>query len=88
MVSVSSKRPGKHSVEAGQEASEETAMGSREFWHARGVPTPGSYHAIQLGCSCEAVSNAYGHGIYTIGPKGVVYVFKVQTGCKVHGGQG
>lgn len=46
------------------------------------VPSPGSYAAIELGCTCPVLDNNYGHGAYRDGSGEIMY-WKSDD-CPVH----
>lgn len=48
----------------------------REFYESKDLPTPGSRHAVDIGCRCPVLDNGHGQGP---GP------FWVNGDCPVHG---
>jgi len=48
-------------------------------------PNPGSMEAINQGCTCPVMDNAYGTGAN--GTSGDAAVFWINQGCPVHGVQ-
>jgi hypothetical protein len=52
----------------------------RGGWKDEGIPNPGSYRAVEMGCICPQMDNQYGFGI-----EGCGEVFWINQICPVHG---
>ncbi len=63
-----------------QFASDETA---RRNWERTFLPRPGTPEAIDLGCTCPVLDNAFGRGYLG---NGLRYGWVYNVDCAVHGG--